>query len=274
MSRANSVQREERFDWIADVAVIRAARAALPVPRGMVISDYEMSTRSGKSGRTFKSLESFIDFVESGVDSFSYGSISHSEPGATSIAGVRLDASKSGTHIILYAEDDEIAAAMLNAIRAVAPPVSRRQGRSPGYVVPASSSLDIDDFHPQVVTAAAGLFRSGNCFHAELEAFKSLEVRVKALTGLEISGDSLMTRTFNPSSPILNMSTDSGRSGADQQKGFMYLFQGAMAAVRNPKAHVPHRELELQTTLEYLAFASLLHRRLDIAEGQLRPPDE
>ncbi|WP_374208665.1 TIGR02391 family protein [Pseudarthrobacter cellobiosi] len=97
------------------------------------------------------------------------------------------------------------------------------------------------------------------------EAFKSLEVRVRKLSGLDQSGASLMTTAFAAKSPILDVATEDGRSAQDEREGFMALFRGAMIGIRNPKAHELFREEDPQQALEYLAFASLLHRRIDLS---------
>lgn len=52
----------------------------------------------------------------------------------------------------------------------------------------------------------------------------------------------------------------------DEREGFQALFRGAMIGIRNPKAHEVFKAEDPQTALEYLGFASLLHRRIDHAE--------
>lgn len=75
-----------------------------------------------------------------------------------------------------------------------------------------------------------------------------------------------MAAVFKAKSPILDVATEDGRSGQDEREGFMALFRGAMIGIRNPKAHELFREEDPQQALEYLAFASLLHRRIDLTE--------
>ncbi len=52
-------------------------------------------------------------------------------------------------------------------------------------------------------------------------------------------------------------------------EGFKLLFMGAMQGVLNPKAHDLFDQLAEDRALDYLAFASLLMRRLDDAEERL-----
>ena len=62
---------------------------------------------------------------------------------------------------------------------------------------------------------------------------------------------------------------EAGRNGQDEREGFLALFRGAMLGIRNPKAHELFTLEDPQRALEYLGFASLLHRRLDTAEHKL-----
>ncbi len=264
MAQVKLLQRDEFFLWVADATTVRAARAALPTSQGLIVSEYEMRTTTGSSGRTYQGFESFIEAIRRGVDSFSYGAVSAKGSGAQSVAGVRVSAQKDGTDITIYAMDDEIAAAMLNQIQDSAPAVDiRPNGPSGGGG--ETMRIGIADLHEQVVNASLSLFRDGHYFQAEFEAFKSLESRVGAMTGSEKSGVDLMGQAFRGDSPLIDTATDSGRSGIAQREGYLALFRGAMLAVRDPKAHLPSRALDARETLEYLAFASLLHRRLDIA---------
>lgn len=269
MARNDIIQLDERFPFAASVTTLRVARDALPCPKGFVVTDYEMRTRRGSSGRTFQGFETFVDTISNGVDTFSYGAIIHRAPGDSSIAGIRVSTTGSGTNVTVYAPEEETAAAMLNAIRgsmASTQPPAASASESQWKTGELAHSIELTSMHPVVAAAAGRLFEEGNYFHAELEAFKTLEHRVRQLTGLDLSGDGLMTQAFSANHPRLDLSTASGQSGKDQQTGYMHLFRGAIAAVRNPKAHDPHRELEPAPTLEYLALASLLHRRLDTAE--------
>jgi uncharacterized protein (TIGR02391 family) len=83
------------------------------------------------------------------------------------------------------------------------------------------------------------------------------------------SGAPLIGDAFGTKAPRLDVSTEAGRSGDDERDGFLALFRGAMLGVRNPKAHEHFKPEDPQLALEYLGFASLLHRRLDIAEQRL-----
>jgi uncharacterized protein (TIGR02391 family) len=130
--------------------------------------------------------------------------------------------------------------------------------------------LAIERLHDRVITAASDLFNDQHYASAVSEAFKSIEVRVRDLARLpDKSGAPLMGDAFGTKTPRLDVATESGRSGDDERDGFLALFRGAMLGVRNPKAHELFRPEDPQQALEYLGFASLLHRRLDVAERKL-----
>jgi len=129
--------------------------------------------------------------------------------------------------------------------------------------------LDLQRLHPAVISAASGLFADRQYDSAVSEALKSVEVRVRDLTELQLSGAPLMQEAFKPKEPRLNVAVEAGRSGDDEREGFFYLFRGAMVGIRNPKAHELSRGEDPDEALEVLALASLLHRRLDVAEERL-----
>lgn len=134
--------------------------------------------------------------------------------------------------------------------------------------VAAVRRLTVEGLHPAVISAAGDLFADGHHAAAVSEAFKSVDHRVREMTGLTASGTPLMDQAFSPKAAKLDVSTQPGRSGQDEQEGFHFLFRGAMLGIRNPAAHEPHRDEEPQEALELLGFASVLHRRLDIAEAK------
>jgi uncharacterized protein (TIGR02391 family) len=139
-------------------------------------------------------------------------------------------------------------------------------GNAPAVRRAAVRRLGLENLHASVITAASDLFSDEHYQSAVSEAFKSVEVRVRDLTQLDKSGAQLMGDAFGGKTPRLDVAVETGRSGEDEREGFLALFRGAMLAVRNPKAHELFKPEDPQQALEYLGFASLLHRRLDVAE--------
>lgn len=126
--------------------------------------------------------------------------------------------------------------------------------------------LGIEGLHQAVIEAASALFADGHFSQAIFEAFKALEVRVRTQSGLDLSGRELMTQAFATSGPI-NVAFEQGQSGKDEQEGFRFIFMGVIQGIRNPKGHELVKQSDAQRTLEYLAIASVLFRRLDDATG-------
>ncbi len=128
--------------------------------------------------------------------------------------------------------------------------------------------LGLEGLHPAVLKAAGDLFTDGHYADAIFNAFKLIEVTVRDRSGLDLSGQDLMAKAFKEDAPRISVAVESGQSGKDEQRGFMFLFMGAIVGIRNPKGHGFVEQKDPQRALEYLAFASLLMRRLDDAAGQ------
>lgn len=141
--------------------------------------------------------------------------------------------------------------------------ISVEWGKAPAVRAAPVRRLALEKLHPVVVSASSDLFADGQYAAAVHEAFKSLEVRVREMSGLDKSGAPPMGDAFGSKEPAVDVATGPGRSGQDEREGFLSLFRGSMLAIRNPKAHGLFTEEDPQSALEYLAFASLLHRRLD-----------
>jgi hypothetical protein len=61
------------------------------------------------------------------------------------------------------------------------------------------------------------------------------------------------------------------QSDRDEQKGFMMMFSGAVAGLRNPRAHKLIKD-DPERALEFIAYVSLLAKLLD-ARAQVNSPN-
>ena len=123
-------------------------------------------------------------------------------------------------------------------------------------------------FHPKVEEVSLELLNNGHYSEAIFEAVKALNHYVKDKAN--ITGDDLfnaMGKAFKVDNPIIKLNKLVSQSDKDEQDGFRFLFQGAMRAIRNPKAHDTHKLKDRNKAIEYLAFLSLLFRKTD--EGKL-----
>jgi hypothetical protein len=71
--------------------------------------------------------------------------------------------------------------------------------------------LDLQHMHHEVIAAASGLFADRQYDSAVTEAMKSVEVRVRCMTGLQLSGAHLMQEAFKPKEPALDVAVEAGR---------------------------------------------------------------
>ena len=111
--------------------------------------------------------------------------------------------------------------------------------------------------------ASRQLFVDGHHARAVEEAFKCLNNAVKTKSGLTGSdGDNLMRTAFSPQKPKLRLNNLRTTSEKDEQRGYMDLYAGAMAGIRNPRAHEHELQDEPQVALELLVLANHLMRKL------------
>lgn len=120
--------------------------------------------------------------------------------------------------------------------------------------------------HPEVERVSKRLFEGGFYAEAVVDAFKEIDVKVRALytsrTGLDKSGASLMLSAFSVNNPILKFQASSTYSDDDVQEGYMHMFAGAMKGIRNPKSH-ENEKIGKEDALRKLAFASMLMYKFD-----------
>ncbi len=121
------------------------------------------------------------------------------------------------------------------------------------------------ELHPRVLAASEKLFRDGHFSQAVFEAFKALEEYVRKTSGRNEYGEYLMSKVFNEESPILKIKYSRPDTDKDEQKGFRFIFMGAMTGIKNPKGHHTIIQRDRAQTLQYLALASLLFKTVDDA---------
>ncbi len=136
-------------------------------------------------------------------------------------------------------------------------------GESPdGRALRAFGELNI---HPEVDRAVTKLFNDGHYSNAVEDACKVLNGLVKLRSGVsDKSGTELMQYVFKVNNPILKFNQLNTETEKSEQQGMMFLYAGAMLAMRNPRAHELIED-DPEKTLEYIAFISLLAKSLDKA---------
>jgi uncharacterized protein (TIGR02391 family) len=119
------------------------------------------------------------------------------------------------------------------------------------------------DLHPEIERAAGILFQNGHYANAVEDACKVLDLLVKVRSmRTDPSGTELMQLVFSPKAPVLKFSDQVNDSERSEQQGMMFLYAGAMLAIRNPRAHGLIED-HPETAVEYLSFLSMLAKALD-----------
>lgn len=126
----------------------------------------------------------------------------------------------------------------------------------------AYSNLDL---HTEIARAASDLYRDSHYAQAIVAAVIALNDLVRLRSGETLDGTSLMQKVFSPNTPILKFNDMQDQSNKDEQQGFMMMFSGAVAGLRNPRAHKLIKD-DPERALEFIAFVSLLAKLLDGAK--------
>ena len=119
------------------------------------------------------------------------------------------------------------------------------------------------ELHPAIERAAGGLFQNGHYANAVEDAVKALNALVRLNSGIhDKDGTQLMEFVFSAKAPILKFNSVADQSDIDEQRGFMMMFSGAVAGLRNPRAHKIIKDSP-EKALEFIAFISLLAKLAD-----------
>jgi uncharacterized protein (TIGR02391 family) len=121
------------------------------------------------------------------------------------------------------------------------------------------------DLHPEIARAASELYRNGHYANAIEDAVKALNALVRLRSGENGDGTSLMQAVFSSKNPILRFNDLQDETDRNEQTGFMMMFAGAVAGLRNPRAHRLIKD-DPERALEFIAFVSLLAKLLDGAK--------
>lgn len=133
---------------------------------------------------------------------------------------------------------------------------------STGKTLKAYEGLEL---YTSIEKATGQLFRDGHYANAIEDAVKALNALVRLNSGVEDKdGSALMEHVFSPKKPILKFNNLADESEINEQKGFMMMFSGAVAGLRNPRAH-KIMEDDSEMALEFIAFISLLAKLTDKA---------
>jgi len=127
------------------------------------------------------------------------------------------------------------------------------------------SSVSDRNLHKDLLHFCMAELLQDNYFHAVLEATKSVASKVRSMTGLNSDGAQLIDDAFGGSDPILKINAFKTNTEKSEQRGFTNLAKGLFGTFRNPTAHAPKIEwnLQEQDALDLFTLASYVLRRID-----------
>jgi uncharacterized protein (TIGR02391 family) len=144
--------------------------------------------------------------------------------------------------------------------------IVRRAGRyttARSEPIGGTHPFDERDIHPALPLIVRELFDDGHFPQATFEAFKFIDKQVQHHSKLSESGFKLMMQAFAEAPPLVQLTPLCTVSERDEQKGFQFLFAGAVLAIRNPRGHEVSLPDGPDRCLDHLSLVSLLLRRLD-----------
>lgn len=122
------------------------------------------------------------------------------------------------------------------------------------------------ELHPEIERACGKLYQNGHYANAIEDAVKALNGLVRLRSGCEnLDGTKLMEKVLGGKEPTLAFNKLKDESDRNEQRGFMMMFSGAVAGLRNPRAHKLTKD-DPERAIEFLAYISLLAKLLDDAE--------
>lgn len=137
------------------------------------------------------------------------------------------------------------------------------------------AELNVELLHTEV-QIAVGLFEAGFLQEAVRKAAERFSNRVAEKAEREdLTGQDLMYQAFSADKPALVFSEE--RQTAAERNwhdGYRSLAAGLSAGVRNVYTHQDNLPVDQVEALEWLAFISAMHRRLDRAFQVVAPPDD
>lgn len=118
------------------------------------------------------------------------------------------------------------------------------------------------DLHPAIRNASESQLASGHYADAVRTACLALNIQVQAASGrYDKDGTDLMLDVFSPKRPTLTFNDLKDETDQSEQQGMMFLYAGAMLAMRNPPSH-KILVYDAERAVEAIAFVSFLAKQL------------
>ena len=125
------------------------------------------------------------------------------------------------------------------------------------------SALRVDELHKELCPSIK-LYKGGYFDEAVRKAAQRFVNRIKEGLGLsDLDGAALIERSFSNKTPLLVFNDRETPTERNEHDGFRHLAVGMVRGLRNVLSHEDNYGLTAATALEWLAFISAMHRRLD-----------
>lgn len=135
-----------------------------------------------------------------------------------------------------------------------------KENRKLGY-----SSLLVDDLHKELYPSIE-LYKDGHFDEAVRKASQRFLNRIQEGLGLPRQhGTPLIEKAFSSDNPLLAFNDRETPTERNEHNGFRHLGVGLALGLRNVLSHEDDYGLTATTALEWMAFISAMHRRLDEA---------
>ena len=134
------------------------------------------------------------------------------------------------------------------------------------------------EIHPQIVNVSQGLYIDGHCSTAAEKAVKEVESQLRKKFAELKPGAAVPPRIGDVIGALLSENgafkfcDTTTISGRDYRRGIQSLFEGIMAAYRNPAAHA-NLQYEKREAMEQIMLASQLMYVLDKPQSSLKTVD-
>lgn len=239
-------------------------RAAIPRLRMRIeeLREIDVNTIQDRSEPRFRSLEQKID--ETLVDIFGHDTVEYKRYDVWSLDRASVNyAYGTPLHEIREGYQRGIDQAISN-LQTIIDLFEEKLGAAPESPANRARRAFGDlDLHPEIAEAVTNLFEGGHYANAVEDACKVLDGLVKIRSKkFDLSGTELMQNVFSPKNPVLTFNKLESETDRSEQQGMMFLYSGAMLALRNPRAHEIIKD-DPEQALEYIAFLSLLAKALD-----------
>lgn len=241
-------------------------RSAIPKLERRIrdLEEFDPSSLTQRGDPRLDSLENKLKDTLSGV--FGHGTLEYNRfrPGSLDNAGYNMTHDTPLSDVIQSVhESKDRELANLRTIIELFNEKLEDGGESPASK--ARRAFGDIDLHPEIVRACGGLFKDGHYAEAVESACKVLDMLVKMRSmRTDPSGTELMQLAFSPKAPLLKFNNQSNDSERSEQQGMMFLYAGAMLAIRNPRAHGLVQD-NPENAVAYISFISMLAKALDRA---------